>query len=110
MILINKVRRVYIPTAFSPGNGDGNNDLLRIFLGDETVKVNYFRVYDRWGNMVYQDLGFSRAESQDINRGWNGFYKGELMNSAVFIYQAEVEFTDGETKNYTGDVLLLRQR
>ncbi len=110
LIIINKVRRVYVPTAFSPGNGDGNNDLFRIFLGDETVKVNYFRVYDRWGNMVYQDLDFSKAESQDINRGWNGFYKGELMNPAVFIYQAEVEFTDGEVKNYTGDVLLMKQR
>jgi hypothetical protein len=67
-------------------------------------------VFDRWGNMVYQDLDFSRAQSQDINRGWNGFYKGELMNPAVFIYHAEVEFTDGETKTYTGDVLLLKQQ
>jgi gliding motility-associated-like protein len=106
-LIINKIRRVFIPTAFSP-NVDGTNDLFRIFLGDETVKVNYFRVYDRWGTLVYEDLNFTRAESQDQKRGWDGFYKGQQLNSGVFIYHAQVEFTDGEVKNYIGDVMLMQ--
>ncbi len=106
-IIVNKVRRVYIPNTFSP-NVDGNNDLIRIYLGDETVKVNFFRIYDRWGTLVYEDKNFTKAESQDEKRGWNGYYRGNLMNPAVFTYHAQVEFTDGEVKNYTGDIMLMK--
>jgi gliding motility-associated-like protein len=107
-IFVNKVRRVYIPSAFSPGNSDGYNDLLRVFLGDETLKVKWFKVFDRWGNMVYEDVDFSKAESQNINRGWNGVFKGEALDPAVFTYHVQVEFTDGEVKDYKGDVMLVR--
>ncbi len=107
-IFVNKVRRVYIPSAFSPGNSDGYNDLLRVYLGDETVKVKLFRVFDRWGNMVYEDIDFSKAESQNIDRGWNGVFRGDALDPAVFTYHVQVEFTDGEVKDYKGDVMLIR--
>ncbi|MFZ4543259.1 MAG: gliding motility-associated C-terminal domain-containing protein [Saprospiraceae bacterium] len=106
-IVVNKVRRVYIPNTFSP-NVDGNNDYIKIYLGDETVKVNYFRIFDRWGTLIYEDGNFSRAESQDEKRGWNGYYRGNLMNPGIFIYHAQVEFTDGEVKNYSGDFMLMK--
>jgi gliding motility-associated-like protein len=107
LLIINKIRRVYVPNAFSP-NADGTNDLIRIYLGDETVKVNFFRIYNRWGSLVYEDLNFTRAESNDQKRGWDGFFKGEELNPAVFIYHAQVEFTDGEVKDYSGDIMLMK--
>lgn len=105
-IIINKIRRVFVPTAFSP-DANGNNDLFRVFLGDEVLKVHSFRIFDRWGTVVYQDLDFTKAESQDIKRGWDGTYRGEALQQSVFIYHIRVEFTDGEIKDYTGDVMLM---
>ncbi|MFZ4543258.1 MAG: T9SS type B sorting domain-containing protein, partial [Saprospiraceae bacterium] len=107
-IIVNKIRRVFIPTVFSP-NVDGNNDLFRINLGDESVKVVFFRIFDRWGEMMYEDINFTKEESQDDKRGWNGYFKGKLLNPDVYIYSAQVEFSDGETKNYTGDFMLMKQ-
>ena len=107
-IIVNQIRRVFIPNVFSP-NVDGNNDLFRIYLGDETVKVNYFRILDRWGELMYEDLNFTKEDALDDRRGWNGYFRGKLLNPGVYIYSAQVEFTDGETKNYTGDFMLLKQ-
>lgn len=107
-IFINKIRRVYVPTSFSP-DANGVNDLFRVYLGDEVAKVQIFRIFDRWGNIVYQDLDFTKAESQDLKRGWDGSYKGEFLQQSVFTYHVRVEFTDGEVKDYSGDVMLLNR-
>ena len=40
--------------------------------------------------------------------GWNGEANNNLMNPAVFVYAAEVEFIDGVTLIYRGDVSLVR--
>lgn len=107
LIIVSTPREVFVPTAFSPGT-DGTNDLFRPFLGLGAVKVNFFRVYDRWGDVVYEDLDFTRAQSLEATRGWDGSYKGKEMNSAVFTYAIEVEFLDGIKKILKGDVSLLR--
>ena len=107
LIFVKTPRDVFIPTAFSPGL-DGTNDLFKPFLGLGVVKVNFFRVYDRWGDVVYEDLNFTRAQSLDATRGWDGSFRGQQMNNAVFTYAIEVEFLDGEKKILKGDVSLFR--
>lgn len=106
-IFVTKNRRVYIPNAFSPDDNQ-HNDLLRVYLGEETEKVVSFRIFDRWGTLIYEDLDYSRAESFDAKRGWDGTYKGFDLQPAVFTYHAKVLFTDGETKDYVGEVMLVR--
>jgi gliding motility-associated-like protein len=105
-VIITKNRKVFIPTVFSP-DANGTNDLFRVFLGDEVVKVHFFRIFDRWGNIVYQDLDFSKADAQDTKRGWDGTYRGAFLPQSVFTYHVKIEFTDGEIKDYVGDVMLL---
>jgi gliding motility-associated-like protein len=107
LIIVSTPRNVFVPTAFSPGT-DGTNDLFRPFLGIGAVKINFFRVYDRWGDVVYEDLNFTRAQSQEATRGWDGTFRGKEMNSAVFTYAIEVEFLDGVKKILKGDITLLR--
>jgi len=105
MILLNKERRVYIPNIFSP-NDDGRNDFFTIFGDpDQIVSVQEFSIYDRWGNQVFRNEGFPpNVESE----GWDGTFRGEPMDSAVFVYYARLEFTDGEEVLFKGDVTLLR--
>jgi len=103
IVTVNKPRPIFIPNAFSP-NGDGENDVFMIYSDKEVEEVISFRIYNRWGALVFADESFS---PNDPTHGWNGFFKSEKMNPGVFVYVAEVLFLDGVTVQYSGDVSLL---
>lgn len=104
-IVMNKDRRIFIPSAFSP-NGDGTNDVFFLF-GDESqiVKINRLMIFTRWGEPVFEASDF---KPNDPDFGWNGDFKNERMNPGVFVYFAEVEFIDGLVELYKGDVTLMK--
>ncbi len=104
LLTVQKNRDVYIPNAFSP-NGDGVNDIFHIFAGGSVEGVRKFQIFDRWGEMVFEDFNF---QPNDPAHGWNGIFRGEMMNPAVFVYLAEVEFVDGVVVLFEGDVTLVR--
>ena len=108
LIFVLNPRNVFVPSIFSP-NSDGSNDFLKVFLGKNVIKVNFFRVYDRWGNIVYEDLNFSRDQANEATRGWDGLFRGQPMNPAVFTYGLEVEYNDGEKRMYKGDFSLINK-
>ncbi len=104
-IFVNKDRRVFIPSAFSP-NGDGTNDVFYIF-GDESqiARINQFTIFNRWGDVVFEAGNF---KPNDPDYGWNGEFKNKRMNPGVFVYFAEIVFIDGHVELYKGDVTLLK--
>jgi len=104
LIRILKVRDVYVPNAFSP-NQDGFNDILFINAGPEVNNIQSFSIYSRWGEQVFLQENFAPNE---IANGWDGRIANELLDSGVFIWQAVIDFIDGETLIYTGDVALIR--
>ena len=95
---------VYAPTAFSP-NEDQSNDRFTLFAGADVVNIRLFRIFDRWGNMVYENENF---QPNDPTLGWDGSLDGMPMDPAVFVFYAEVEFTDGSIEVVRGDVVLMR--
>lgn len=104
-VSINKDRLVYIPNAFSPNN-DGHNDIFMVYGGRGVAQVNKFEVFNRWGEVVFRN---TEAQPNNPDQGWDGNYRGSLVNPAVYVYVIEVEFIDGEKIMYSGDVTLLRQ-
>ena len=101
---VEKERLIYIPNAFSP-NGDLENDIFTIYAGYGIKEINVFQIYNRWGEMVYQNSGF---QPNDPSEGWDGTFRNQSLNPAVFAYFAEIEFIDGVKKLYKGDVTLLK--
>ncbi|MCB9265825.1 MAG: gliding motility-associated C-terminal domain-containing protein [Lewinellaceae bacterium] len=95
---------VFAPTAFSP-NGDENNDRFTLYAGADVVKVRLFQIFDRWGNMVFQNADF---KPNDPTLGWDGTLNGLPMDPAVFVFYAEVEFTDGRVEVVKGGLMLMR--
>lgn len=94
---------IYAPNIFSP-NLDGVNDIFSIY-GTAGTKVNVFRVFDRWGSLLHESFdGFVNTN----DHGWDGVYKGKLLDDAVFVWYAEVEFLDGEIQIIKGDITLIR--
>jgi len=96
---------IYIPNAFSPHNLDGINDLFAP-LGKPNLiaTVKEFQIYDRWGDRVYQDGDF---ELNALDKGWNGVFRGEDLQPGVYVYYVILEFVDGSTQLYEGDVTLM---
>ncbi len=104
LIIVNKERYVYIPNVFSPNASDGN-DRFTIFGGEDVERVKLLRVLDRWGQAIYEHYDFT---PNDLSTGWDGSIRGQAATPAVFLYQAEVLFKDGETVRYNGDVTVVR--
>lgn len=72
-----------------------------VFHPSWTGVVEYhLEIYDRWGEKLF--------ESDDINVGWNGYYKGKLCKTDVYIWKAKGKYTDGGTFEKAGNVTLLR--
>lgn len=97
-------RPIYIPNAFSP-NGDGLNDFFTVFGGRAARSIRTLKVFSRWGSLVFE--GYDLPLNEEI-RGWDGYFKGKLMDNAVFAYFAEVEFIDDVVVLYEGDITILR--
>ncbi len=101
-IFVTLPRRVFIPTAFSP-NGDGLNDVFYVQGGSEVLRVISLQVFDRWGNAVFRN---DDTPVNDYEFGWDGTFRGRFVGQEVYVYAAEVEFIDGSTRLYKGDVLI----
>ncbi|MEL7220754.1 MAG: gliding motility-associated C-terminal domain-containing protein [Bacteroidota bacterium] len=104
-IIVDQRIPIYVPNAFSPDD-DGFNDRFTIFGDAERIlDIAQFQVYDRWGNTVFSEKD---VPINDPAAGWNGTFRGKVLNSNVFVYQIEVRLQNGETTVLTGDILLAR--
>ncbi len=88
---------VTLPNAFTPDAGI-NNKLYILQRGISSL--NFFRIYNRWGNKVY--------ESTNINDGWDGNFNGKPQPYDVYVYQVEAVSIDGKTFHKSGNVTLIR--
>ncbi|NJB85650.1 hypothetical protein GGR26_001395 [Lewinella marina] len=86
--------RVYVPTAFSP-NGDGHNDLWVPGLGPDIAAIVSWKVYHRWGGLVWS------YEAGGANY-WDGAVAG------VYFYTLVVRLIDGTVAELSGEVTVVR--
>jgi gliding motility-associated-like protein len=107
-IFVKKLREVLVPTGFSP-NADGNvNDLLLVH-GREGTTIKIFRVYDRWGELVFENKDFPiNSTLLTDDGGWDGSFEGKEMNPGVFVWYVEAEFEDGATEVFKGQTTLIK--
>lgn len=88
-----------IPNAFTP-NGDSANDSFGpLFLGGAAT-VTKFLIFNRWGQKVF--------EATPGEKTWNGRTDNKDAPSDVYVYHMVVRFGNGELREYSGDVTLLR--
>jgi gliding motility-associated-like protein len=87
-----------VPNAFTP-NGDGINNIFKpIPIGMKSVDI--FRVYNRWGQMLYSGTG--------NGAGWDGTFAGKKQEMATYVWYAEgVDYLNKKIKK-KGSVILIR--
>jgi gliding motility-associated-like protein len=80
---------LFVPSAFSP-NSDGTNDAFKARYSDTDVLNNYkMIIYNRWGQLLF--------ETNDINLGWDGKFKGESCPAGVYTYVIKFDKPVGKT-------------
>jgi gliding motility-associated-like protein len=96
------------PNAFTPstdGPSDGKydtpdtkNQVFHPFA--DGVSEYHLEIYDRWGEKIF--------ETNDIEKGWDGYYRNKLCKTDVYIYNAKGKYTNGKTFDKSGNLTLLR--
>ena len=97
-VIVTVYKDVFIPNAFSP-NGDGNNDVFRVFALD-SYELVAFDIFNRWGSKVFS--------STSTTAGWNGMINGYPQETGVYVYYLEIKNRSGKTRSLKGSVLLIR--
>ncbi len=90
---------IYVPTGFSPSTSAGENDFLRPTLMGFS-KVNYFRVYNRWGKLLFQ--------MKSDRPGWDGKVNGVVQEMQTLVWMIEAEDIDGKLHKRQGTTILIR--
>jgi gliding motility-associated-like protein len=101
-VLLKVIPRVdiYVPQGFTPNNDGQNDRLYPILVGMR--QLNYFRVFNRWGHMIFTTKESSAA------LGWNGIYLGVMQPMGTYTWMAEAVDLQGNVVRKTGTVLLLQ--
>jgi gliding motility-associated-like protein len=98
LVRIFPEREIYVAGGFTP-NGDGKNDLIiPKLVGIKSLR--YFKVYDRWGQLIYQ----TNIEGQ----GWDGKFKGVPQPLETYIWIAEGIDLEDKIVKRSGDFILFR--
>ena len=97
-ITVFKGSAIYVPSGFTPNN-DGLNDKLKpSYIGIK--KLNYFSVYNRWGELIFT--------TADMSKGWDGTIKGKMQNSGTFIWIVSAVDYDGKKLQLKGTTTIIR--
>lgn len=96
----------YVPNAFSP-NDDGENDFFTIhFVANNFItNVKSVKIFNRWGAIVFENNNILPNSSVTL---WDGVFKGEKMNSGVFVWMMEMELLDGGSQLFSGDLNIVK--
>ncbi|MDD2191976.1 MAG: gliding motility-associated C-terminal domain-containing protein [Bacteroidales bacterium] len=88
---------IFVPNSFSPTN-IVNNEFKPVcsFIRTGTYVL---RIMSRWGEVMF--------ESKDLNKGWDGYFKGKICSAQSYIYIIEFVNSEGKKIKKSGIVNLI---
>ncbi len=90
--------KVFVPTAFTPNNNNQNDNLQPYLLNIR--ELTYFKVYNRWGQLVFQ--------TNTIGKGWDGNINGIQQPVETYTWILACIDIDGKVIKQSGRSLLIR--
>ncbi len=95
---VDPAATLYLPTGFTPNN-DGLNDYFR--ANGIGITEFHMAIFNRWGEKLF--------ESDDIDQGWDGYYKGEMSPNDAYTYLVVYkDMTSQQVKKKKGTFALIR--
>lgn len=96
------------PTAFTPNPNGSNggsynpnaldNDIFFPFV--KGVDEFHLSIFNRWGELIF--------ETNDVAIGWDGFYRGKIVQQGMYVWKVDITFVDGRNYKSSGDITVLR--
>lgn len=89
---------LYVPNSFTPGTGDGFNDVFRV----KYTNISEFRIliFDRWGEVIY--------ESKEVDFGWDAAYHGKVVQDGIYVYKISALGKDNVDYDLTGHITVIK--
>ena len=88
---------IFVPSAFTP-TVNIDNIFRPIYVG--ITSVEFFRVYNRYGQLVYA--------TSDMESGWDGTVGGKIQEPSAFVWMVEGTSYTGKKIFKKGTVVLIR--
>jgi gliding motility-associated-like protein len=102
-VLLSSESYIFVPNSFTP-DADGTNDVFAPVIAGLTSDYRYtFRVYDRWGEVVF--------ETNDPNDVWTGNVHGGnyYAQPDAYVYEITLQLRAGEVPfRKVGSIILIR--
>lgn len=92
--------RLSCPNAFSPGDSEGVNDEWKVSY--RSLVEFECHIFNRWGVHL--------ATLTDPSQGWDGRYKGRLVDPGAYYYVVKARGADGKSYNLGGDINIIRRK
>lgn len=105
VITVPSIFVFYAPNSFTP-DGDGYNENFFGYATD--IKWIELQIFNRWGELIFEG-----ADDNSESVVWDGRYRGELVQSGMYVYKFIVwpnNYDSGEKSafEYTGHINVLR--
>ena len=95
------------PNAFSPSTAGSKGGYYNVYSLDNDVFFPIHRgveeymlqIFNKWGELIF--------ESADVAKGWDGYYRGQLVKQDVYVWKVEARFVNGQKYENSGDVTVI---
>ncbi|MCC6816362.1 MAG: gliding motility-associated C-terminal domain-containing protein [Saprospiraceae bacterium] len=95
---------IYMPNVFSPNGDNLNDDVSPEYRFPDKTRLLVYRVFDRWGTMVFEKLDGQLGE----RFRWNGRFHDKELSPGVYTYAIQYESKGGSPRWKFGDITLLK--
>ena len=102
-INVDNELKLYFPNIFSP-NGDGVNDKLIIGKNKIPADINRISIFDRYGNMVYNQKNVLFNDDSD---GWDGTFNNDYVVPGVYVMIIELTDYFGKKQVLKKDITII---
>jgi gliding motility-associated-like protein len=90
---------IFVPKTFTPNN-DGKNDKIFPYLTPGIKIFNYFKIYNRFGNILFL--------TKDYSQGWDGRLNGVNQPMGIYFWEASYIDANNVQQSKFGQFLLSR--
>jgi hypothetical protein len=102
-LIVQRNNRIFIPNIINPSSDDNNS--LAVYAGPEVRGVRFMRVYDRWGELLFEG---KNLQTNDPSTGWKGRARDRDVLPGVYVFSIELDMVDGSVEQFAGDVTVKR--
>lgn len=90
---------IYLPNVFAPNSENYATSHFGI-INQQIAKLNYLRIYDRWGALVF--------ETTDVTQSWDGNFNNKPCPVGVYVWIADAFCSSGKRISKSGNVTIMR--